>query len=62
MWSAVHKSHFTIINDTKFCPINLVELISENLLAVAFQNAEIWVFDINNGKYSVMQCTVKYAL
>lgn len=52
VWSSVHQSHFASLTEAKFCPVSLMEFISENLLVVAFQNAEIWVIDINNGKVS----------
>ncbi|XP_035227346.1 telomerase protein component 1-like, partial [Stegodyphus dumicola] len=49
MWPSRSGYSFATLDACKYGPISLVEFITLNSLAVAFQNSEIWVMDINSG-------------
>ncbi|GFY54195.1 telomerase protein component 1 [Trichonephila inaurata madagascariensis] len=49
VWPTESGLPISTFSSCKFCPISLLEIISPNYLAIAFQNSDIWVLDMNTG-------------
>lgn len=58
VWPTESGHPISTFSACKFCPISLLEIISPNYLAIAFQNSDVWVLDMSTG-FIVTKMTVE---